>query len=84
MDTKGSSLMADSEKYDVGPEHTPEPDWKTEMNTGGIQFMPSEPWGTVHEVEPKMGWPEAASNMVIVTACSAVLIVLFLVLWGPW
>jgi hypothetical protein len=34
--------------------------------------------------KPPMGWPEAVSNMVIVLAVSAVLIVLFICLWGPW
>lgn len=53
------------------------------LNTG-IEFTPEEQWGEVEAVKPPMNWPQAVASTVSVVAVAAVLIVLFLVLWGPW
>lgn len=47
-------------------------------------FAPSEAWGTVHEIKPRMGWPEACSNIGISLCLTVILVVLFMCLWGPW
>jgi hypothetical protein len=63
--------------------NSPDPDdkenWKKALDKGdgGIQFTPEEQWGEVHEVKPPMNWPQAVASTVT-------LIVLFMVLWGPW
>lgn len=58
--------------------------WADIKKDGGIQFTPEEQWGEVEAVKPPMNWPQAIASTVSVLAISAVLIVLFLVLWGPW
>lgn len=43
-----------------------------------------QPLAQLGEVKMPMNWPQAITSMVTVVSISAVLIVLFMVLWGPW
>lgn len=48
------------------------------------QIQPLQPIEQFGEVKMPMNWPQAICSMVSVMSICAMLIVLFMVLWGPW
>jgi len=73
-----------------GPDPDDKENWKKAMDgpksfgQEPIQFAHAEEWNELEPIKMPMNWPQAVASTVTVVAVAAVLIVLFMVLWGPW